>query len=72
MSATADADRDLGNKQVLVDSFRNLVRYALLKAHRDVEKLGVTPSSFSVEAIDASLAARAGIDKAPAEETPDQ
>jgi hypothetical protein len=49
MIAHADADPDIGNKQVLVDTFRNLVRYALLKTHRDVVKLGVTPSSFSVD-----------------------
>jgi hypothetical protein len=44
---------------VLVDTFRNLVRYALLKTNRDVEKLGVTPGNFSVDAMDESLAARA-------------
>jgi hypothetical protein len=54
----SDADLDVGNKQVLVDTFRNLVRYALLKTNRDVAKLGVTPSNFSVEAMDESLAAR--------------
>ena len=53
------ADLVLNNKQVLVDTFRNLVRYALLKTNRDVVKLGVTPSNFSVEAMDESLAARA-------------
>ncbi len=55
----AHADRDMGNKQVLADTFRNLVRYALLTTRRDVAKFGVTPGSFSVEAMDASLAARA-------------
>jgi len=55
MSTNADAD----NKQVLVDTFRNLVRYALLKTNRDLVKLGVTPSGFSLEAMDESLAARA-------------
>jgi len=59
MNAKTDADPDIGNKQVLVDTFRDLVRYALLKTHRDVVKLGVTPGSFSVEAINSSLAARA-------------
>jgi hypothetical protein len=53
------ADLDVGNKQVLVDTFRNLVRYALLKTHRDVMKFGATPGNFSVEALDESLAARA-------------
>ena len=53
------ADLDVGNKQVLVDTFRNLVRYALLKTHRDVMKFGTTPGNFSVEAMDESLAARA-------------
>jgi len=51
------ADPNVSNKQVLVDTFRNLVRFALLKTHRDVENLGVTPSNFSVEAMDESLAA---------------
>jgi hypothetical protein len=55
---TQPADWDAGNKQVLVDTFRNLVRYALLKTYRDVAKLGVTPANFSVEAMDESLAAR--------------
>lgn len=54
----SDGDLDVGNKQVLVDTFRNLVRYALLKTNRDVAKLGVAPSNFSVEAMDESLAAR--------------
>ena len=54
----SDDDLDAGNKQVLVDTFRNLVRYALLKTNRDVAKLGVTPSNFSMEAMDESLAAR--------------
>ncbi len=54
----AGANLDVDNKQVLVDTFRNLVRYALLKTNRDVAKLGVTPSNFSVEAMDESLAAR--------------
>jgi len=59
MSTSAESDPDVGSKQALADTFRNLVRYALLKTRRDVVKLGVTPSSFSVEAIDSSLAARA-------------
>ena len=54
----SDADLDVGSKQVLVDTFRNLVRYALLKTNRDVAKLGVTPNNFSVEAMDESLVAR--------------
>jgi len=54
----SDADLDVGNRQVLVDTFRNLVRYVLLKTNRDVAKLGVTLSNFSVEAMDESLAAR--------------
>lgn len=56
---TSDAETDAGNKQVLVDTFRNLVRYALLKTKRDAVKLGVTPDSFSVVAMNESLAARA-------------
>jgi hypothetical protein len=52
------ADPAVSNKQVLVDTFRNLVRYALLKTNRDVAKLGVTPSNFSVKAMDESLTAR--------------
>jgi hypothetical protein len=51
-------DLDVGNKQVLVDTFRNLVRYAMLRTNRDVTKFGVTPGNFSVEAVDESLAAR--------------
>lgn len=51
------ADPVVSNKQVLADTFRNLVRYALLKTKRDVEKLGVKPSNFSVKAMDESLAA---------------
>ena len=54
----SDVDLDVGNKQVLVDTFRNLVRYVLLKTNRDVAKLGVTVSNFSVEAMNESLAAR--------------
>jgi hypothetical protein len=54
----SDADLDAGNKQVLVDTCCNLVRYALLKTNRDVVKLGVTPDNFSVHAMDESLAAR--------------
>lgn len=54
----SDACPEVGNKQVLVDTFRNLVRYALLKTNRDVERLRVTPGSFSVEAMDESFAAR--------------
>ena len=52
-------DAEAGSKQVLVDTFRNLVRYALLTTHRDVQKFGVTPAGFSVAALDESLAARA-------------
>ncbi len=53
------ADPVVSNKQVLADTFRNLVRYALLKTNRDVMKLGVMPSNFSVEAMDESLVAQA-------------
>ena len=53
----SEADLVLSNKQVLVGTFRSLVRYALLKTNRDVEKLGVTSANFSVEAMDESLAA---------------
>jgi len=56
--AQSDADLDVGNKQVLVDTFRNLVRYVLLKTNRDVAKLGVTASNFSGEAMNESLASR--------------
>jgi hypothetical protein len=56
---TQPADPEVGDKQVLVDTFRNLVRYAMLKTYRDVVKFGVTASSFSVEAVDENLAARA-------------
>jgi hypothetical protein len=52
------ADPGTGNKQVLIDTFRNLVRYALFKTNRDVVKLGVTQDNFSVHAMDKSLAAR--------------
>ncbi len=55
----SDADVDTGNKQVLDDTFRDLVRYAMLKTYRDMTKFGVTPVNFSVEAMDKSLAAPA-------------
>jgi hypothetical protein len=45
-----------GNKQVLVDTFRNLVRYALRKTGRNASTFGVTPDTFSIEAMDKSLA----------------
>jgi hypothetical protein len=57
MKSNANADLDVGNKQVLVETFCNLVHYALRKTNRDALKLGVTPGSFSVEAMDESLAA---------------
>lgn len=53
----SDNALDAGNKQVLVDAFRNLVRYALLKINREVGKLGVAQENFSVEAMDKSLTA---------------
>jgi hypothetical protein len=53
------ADLVLSDKQVLVDTFRHLVRHVLPRTNRDVEKLGVTPGNFSVEAMDESLAAHA-------------
>ena len=59
LSTASDADPEVGNKQVLAHTFRNLVRYALRKTRRDVEKFGVTPSSFSIEAMDESLTAHA-------------
>jgi hypothetical protein len=59
MSANTESDPDVRSKQALVDTFRNLVRYALLKTKRDVVRFGVTPGNFSVEAIDSSLAAHA-------------
>ncbi len=49
---------DAGSKQVLVDTFRNLVRYALRKTGRDETKLGATAGNFSIWAMDESLAAR--------------
>ncbi len=55
---TQPADPVTNNKQVLVDTFRDLVRYALRKTHRDVAKFGVTPNNFSVQAMEESLAAR--------------
>ncbi len=55
----SDADLDVKNKQVLADTFRDLVRYAMLKTYRDVVKFGVTPGNFSVEAMGESLANRA-------------
>ncbi len=59
MSTEAAADRELRNKQVLAGSFRDLVRYALLKTNRDAVRFGVTPECFSVEALGESLAAPA-------------
>jgi hypothetical protein len=59
ISTNADADLDIGNKQILVDTFRNLVCYALLKIRRDVAKFGVTPGNFSVGAMNGSLGAHA-------------
>ncbi len=53
------ADQVTNDKQVLVDAFRDLVRYAMLKTYRDVVKFGVTPDNFSVEAMDESLGAPA-------------
>ncbi len=51
------SDLDTGNKQVLADTFRNLVRYALQKTRRDANLFGVTVSNFTVAAVDGSLAA---------------
>ncbi len=59
VSSKPDTDADANNKQVLADTFRDLVRYAMLKTHRDVTKFGVSPGNFSVEAMDESLAAPA-------------
>jgi hypothetical protein len=53
----SDNALDAGNKQMLLDTFRNLVRYVLLKTNRDVGKFGVTQEDFSVDALDKSLAA---------------
>lgn len=55
---TQPDDTEANNKQVLADSFRDLVRYAMLKTNRDMTKFGVTEGNFSVEAMDESLAAR--------------
>ncbi len=57
MTAFADSTWTSNNKQVLVDTFQNLVRYALLKTHRDPAKLGVTAINFSTDAMGDSLAA---------------
>ncbi len=57
--APPGTDSDAGNKQVLADTFRDLVRYAMLKTYRDMTKFGVTPDNFSVEAMVKSLAATA-------------
>jgi hypothetical protein len=51
----ADTGLDTDNEQVLADTFRNLVRYALLKTRRNVTELGITPASFSREAMSESL-----------------
>ncbi len=60
--AKSDADPEIGNKQVLVDTFWNLVRYAMRKTNRDVTKFGVTPDNFSVESMADSLTARSNVD----------
>lgn len=44
------------SKQTLVNSFRNVVRYAMRKMKRDMEAFGVTAASFSTKALDESLA----------------
>ena len=59
LTTMANADVDARNKQVLVDTFRDLVRYALLKTNRDFVKLGVTPGGFTADALTSSLSARA-------------
>ena len=51
------SDLETINKQVLADTFRNLVRYALRKTGRDTNILGVTESNFTVAAVDESFAA---------------
>ena len=43
------------NKQVMADTFCNLVRYALRKIKRDADLLGVNSNTFSVASIDDSL-----------------
>ena len=59
LTTMTKVDVEARNKQVLVDTFHNLVRYAFLKTYRDLVRLGVTQGSFSVDAMDRSLAARA-------------
>jgi len=59
LAIMGNADMDARNKQVLVDTFRNLVRYAFLKTNRDLVRFGVTPGDFSVDALTWSLSARA-------------
>jgi len=54
---SAEADPDLGSKQVLVDTLRNLAHYALRKTRRDAEALGVTPACFTVAALTESFSA---------------
>jgi hypothetical protein len=55
----SDADLDVGSKQALASSFRDLARYALRKTKRDERMLGVRPEYFTVVAIEESLAAEA-------------
>ena len=66
----ADASREHSNKQVLADTFRHLVRYALLKTNRDPAGLGVTPACFTDQTVEESLLHRSNADifsgKAPA------
>jgi hypothetical protein len=59
LTTMTNTDVDARNEQVLADTFRNLVRYALLKTNCDLVRLGVTPGSFSVDALTSSISARA-------------
>ncbi len=59
LTTMANPDVEARNKQVLVDTFYHLVCFPLLRSYRDLEMLGVTQGSFSVDALNSSLSARA-------------
>ena len=50
---------ETSNRQVLADTFRDLVRYVFRKTARDPAAAGITPEGFSLGAMEASLAAAA-------------
>jgi hypothetical protein len=47
------------NRQIVADCFRGLVRYGLLKTHRNVEKLGASAACFTPQAMAESLVSSA-------------